>query len=208
MLGVIALEQRDLGPADAYAVEAAKTYAKLGDTDQQAQSLFLRGEVARARKDVPAARKHYEAAQKLAPGHPAALLGVARLVLEAEGSTRAIGYIHKALPQIVLTGPLQGEKLRIASSNLEALSVLATESEIASVCRDAMLTEVELEPDLVRRGLRYFIAATLDARLGEYTHARAHAVLARDEFNAATDVPVPVDVEAFLERLEAVAPAG
>ncbi len=208
MLGVIALEQRDLGPADAYAIESAKVYAKLGDTEQQAQSLFLRGEVARVRKDIPAARKHYEAAQKLAPGHPSALLGVARLVLEAEGSTRAIGYIQKALPQIVLTGPLVGEKLRIASNNLEALSMLATESEIAAVCRDAMLAEVELEPDIVRRGLRYFIAATLDARLGEYTHARAHAVLARDEFNAAADIPVPVDVAAFLERLDAVAPAG
>ncbi len=86
--------------------------------------------------------------------------------------------------------------------------MLATESEIAALCRDAMLAEVELEPDLVRRGLRYFIAATLDARLGEYTHARAHALLARDEFVAAPDVPVPVDVAAFLERLDAVAPGG
>ena len=208
MLGVIALEQRDLGPADAYAIEAAKVYEKLGDKDQHAQSLFLRGEVARARKDPVAARKHYEAAQQLAPGHPAAVLGVARIVLTAEGTSRAIAYIQKVLPQIVLTGPLAGDRLRIAASNLEALSMLATESEIAALCRDAMLVEVELEPDLVRRGLRYFIAATLDARLGEYTHARAHALLARDEFVAAPDVPVPVDVAAFLERLDAVAPGG
>ncbi len=208
MLGVIALEQRDLGPADAYAIESAKVYEKLGDNDQHAQSLFLRGEVARARKDPAAARKHYDAAQKLAPGHPAAVLGVARIVLTAEGSTRAIAYIQQALPQIVLTGPLSGERLRIAATNLEALSMLATESEVAALCRDAMLAEVELEPDVVRRGLRYFIAATLDARLGEYTHARAHALLARDEFVAAPDVPVPVDIAAFLERLEAVAPNG
>ena len=208
MLGVIALEQRDLGPADAYAVESAKIHEKLGDKDQHAQSLFLRGEVARARKDPAAARKHYEAAQQLSPGHPAAVLGVARIVLSAEGSSRAIAYIQKALPQIVLTGPLSGDRLRIAATNLEALSMLATESEIAALCRDAMLAEVELEPDVVRRGLRYFIAATLDARLGEYTHARAHAVLARDEFTAAPDVPVPVDVAAFLERLDAVAPGG
>ena len=208
MLGVIALEQRDLGPADAYAVESAKIHEKLGDKDQHAQSLFLRGEVARARKDPAAARKHYEAAQQLSPGHPAAVLGVARIVLSAEGSSRAIAYIQKALPQIVLTGPLSGDRLRIAATNLEALSMLATESEVAALCRDAMLAEVELEPDVVRRGLRYFIAATLDARLGEYTHARAHAVLARDEFTAAPDVPVPVDVPAFLERLDAVAPGG
>ncbi len=207
MLGVIALEQRELDRADVYAVESAAQYARLGDRDQQAQSVFLRGEVARARKDPALARKHYEAAQKLSPGHPGALLGVTRLILSAEGSSRAIGYLQQALPQIVLTGPLTGESIERAANNLEALSLLATDSDLVAICRDALLAEVELEPDLVRRGLRYFVAATLDARLGEYSHARAHGVLARDEFIAA-DIPVPVDVNAFLERVDSVAPAG
>lgn len=207
MLGVIALEQRELDPADAYAAESAAQYAKLGDREQQAQSLFLRGEVARVRKDPALARKHYEAAQKLSPGHPAALLGVTQLVLNTEGASRAIGYLQRALPQILLTGPLTGATLEAASSNLEALSMLATEGDIAAITRDAMLAEVELEPDVVRRGLRYFVAATIDARLGEYSHARAHALLARDEFTA-SEIAVPVDVNAFLERIDAVAPAG
>ena len=207
MLGVIALEQRELERAEAYAIESAGLYDKLGDREQQAQSVFLRGEVARTRKDPAAARKHYEAAQKLSPGYPAAVLGVARLILASEGATRAVAHLESVLPTILLTGPLTGEKLQTAAGNLEALSLLATDSELAALCRDAMLSEVESEPDLVRRGLRYFVAATLDARLGEYTHARAHAILARDEF-IASEIAVPVDVAAFLERIDSVAPAG
>lgn len=207
MLGVIALEQRELERADAYAVESAAQYGKLGDREQQAQSVFLRGEVARTRKDAAAARKHYEEAQKLSPGYPAAVLGVARLILAAEGATKAVAHLEAMLPQVLLTGPLTGEKLQTAANNLETLSLLATDSELAALCRDALLTDVEQEQDLVRRGLRYFVAATLDARLGEYTHARAHAVLARDEF-IASEIAVPVDVAAFLERIDSLAPAG
>lgn len=203
MLGVIALEQRDLGRADAHAVESAALYAKLGDKEQQAQSLFLRGEVARVRKDPKAARAHYEAAQKLAPGHAASVLGVTRLVLTSEGPSRAVGQLQKQLPQLLFTGPLTGDKVLAAADNLEALAQLASESELAAVLRDALLAEVDLEQDPVRRGLRYFMAATIDARLGEYSNARAHAVLARDEFKTA-DIPLPIDVDAFLARIDAV----
>ncbi|MBK7827276.1 hypothetical protein [Nannocystis sp.] len=203
MLGVIALEQRELDRADAHAVEAAALYAKLGDREQQAQSLFLRGEVARVRKDPKAARAHYEAAQKLAPGHAASLLGVTRLVLASEGPGRAISHLQQMLPQLLLTGPLTGDKVQTAAANLEGVALLATESELASVLQGALLAEVDLEPDPVRRGLRYFMAATLDARLGEYAHAHAHAVLARDEFTA-SGAPPPIDVDAFIARIEAV----
>ena len=207
MLGVIALEQRELDRADAHAREAVDLYARMTDKEQQAQSVVLRGEIARGRKDPKAARQHYEAALKLQPGHPTALLGITRLVLAAEGSSRAISYIQSALPQVLRTGPLRGADIGLAAGDLESLTLLANDMDIAALCRDALLAEVELEPDLVRRGLRYFFAATLDARLGEYTHARAHAVLARDEFTAA-EGPPPVDVDGFLARIEALAPAG
>ena len=203
MLGVIALEQRELDRADAHAIESAALYAKLGDRDQQAQSLFLRGEVARVRKDPKAARTHYEAAQKLAPAHAASLLGVTRLVLASEGPGGAVSHLQRMLPRLLLTGPLTGDKVQTAAGNLEAVALLATESELASVLQGALLAEVDLEPDPVRHGLRYFMAATLDAGLGEYTHARAHAVLARDEFTASGGPP-PVDVDAFIARIEAV----
>ena len=207
MLGVIALEQRELDRADVHAREAVDLYAGLGDKEQQAQATVLRGEIARGRKDLKTARQHYEAALKLQPGHPTALLGITRLVVAAEGNNRAIGYLNGVLPQVLLTGPLRAEDINVAAGNLESLTMLANDIDIAALCRDALLAEVELEPDLVRRGLRYFFAATIDARLGEYTHARAHAVLARDEFRAA-EGPMPVDVDGFLARVEALAPAG
>ncbi|MBL9099375.1 MAG: hypothetical protein JNL82_00370 [Myxococcales bacterium] len=203
MLGVIALEQRDLDRADGYASDALTQYAKIGDKDQQAQTLFLRGEVARARNDAAGARKHYESAQKIVPGHPAAVLGVARLVLAADGPSGAVKYLQGILPQVALTGPLTPEKTPVAADNLEALAMFVQESELVAVTRDALLAEVDLEPDVTRRGLRYFFAATLDARLGEYAHARAHAALARDEF-ATTSEPPPVDVDKFIERVDSV----
>ncbi len=130
-----------------------------------------------------------------------------RLVLAAEGNSRAIAYVQSVLPQVLLTGPLRPENIDVAAGNLESLTLLANDMDIAALCRDALLAEVELEPDLVRRGLRYFFAATIDARLGEYNHARAHAVLARDEFIAA-EGPPPVDVEGFLARVESLAPGN
>jgi hypothetical protein len=124
-------------------------------------------------------------------------------VFTAEGTSRAIKYLQGILPQLALTGPLTRDKLPIAIENLESLAVFVEDGELVGVTRDAFLAEVDLEPDPVRRGLRYFFAATLDAKLGEYTHARAHAVLARDEF-ATTNEPPPVDVEKFIERVDSV----
>jgi tetratricopeptide (TPR) repeat protein len=206
MLAVIALEQRELDRADAYAVESLGIYARLGDRDQQAQSLFLRGEIARARKDPKAARAHFESALKLVPGQIAAVLGLTRMTLESDGPGRAVAFLQRAMPQLALTGPLKGDKVAVAAENLEALVMYAQEGDVLSVVRDALLAEVDLEPDPARRGLRYFFAATLDARLGEYAHARAHAVLARDEF-AATGDPAPVDVAAFIDRVDSVGAA-
>ena len=54
MLGVIALEQRELDRADAHAREAVDLYARMTDKEQQAQSVVLRGEIARTRKDPKA----------------------------------------------------------------------------------------------------------------------------------------------------------
>jgi hypothetical protein len=52
----------------------------------------------------------------------------------------------------------------------------------------------------VRRGLRYFFAATLDVRLGEYEVAHGHGVLAKEEF-AESGMAPPVDIEQFLQRV-------
>lgn len=203
MLAMIALEQRELDPADAYAKEAEAEYKKLGDRTQQAQAVFLRGEVARSRGDAKAALAHYQAAQKLDPSHTPSLLGLVRLALESGGASPAIRTFQAALPTLMPEGPLTGDRMLLAVDNLEALVTVPLEGELLGVCRDALVADVESEKDPARRGLRYFFAATLDARLGEYDHARAHAVLARDEFEAG-GVESPIDIAGFIERLDHV----
>src|SRR5690606_3058709 len=184
MLAVIALEQREFASADKHAAEAEAVYKKLGDVAQQAQAVFLRGEVARGKGDIKAARGFYQAARALDPAHLPSVLGLARIALEAEGESAAIAALQAAFPAILLDGPLVAADLEAALDNLEAFVTLPQEAELIAVARDALLADVELEKDLMRRGLRYFFAATLDARLGEYDHARSHAILARDEFEA------------------------
>ncbi len=203
MLAAIAFEQRELDRADGYAVEAVGEYKKLGDPRQEAQAHFIRGEVARVRGDRKTARLRYDEALKVAPAHVPAILGIARLVLDAEGASAAIRSLQAAFPALIFKEPLVAAKLEEALDNLEAFVSLSQESDLITASRDALLADVEAEPDLMRRGLRYFFAATLDARLGEYDHARAHAVLARDEF-AAKDLPPPIDINAFLDRMERV----
>lgn len=203
MLAVIALEQRDLAVADQHAQDAEAAYKKLGDVPQQSQAVFLRGEVARARGDAKAARAHYQAARKLDPAHAPALFGIARLTLDADGQSAAIKVLQAAFPGIFFEGPFVGDKLERAIDNLEAFVTLPQEGDLIAVSRDALLADVELEPDVIRRGLRYFFAATLDARIGEYDRARAHAILSRDEFRD-HNLPPPLDIDAFLDRLDRV----
>jgi tetratricopeptide (TPR) repeat protein len=200
MLAVIALEERDLDRADALADEAGRIYAAAGDTENVAEALFVRGEVARARGDHEAAQGNYHAALKQTPMHLPSMLAIAGLVHAQRGEYEATDELHRRLPTLMLEGPLDEARAFEVASNLEALVVLATEPLMAQVSRDALLQDIEEEPDPVRRGLRYFYAATLDVRLREYEVARGHAVLARDELDSA-DIRSPIDVQAFLDRL-------
>ncbi len=209
MLAVIALEQLELEQAQKYAREALKIYEQLGDPSQQAQSQFVLGEIARARKQPAQARKHYRRAQQLAPAHVAAILGEARLMLEdeAKGETAAVALLGEQLPKLVPldaeTTDSNTEAIGAAAENLEALVVMASEPDIAAACRAALLESIEQDPAPLRRGLRYFYAATLDAKLGEYQHARGHAILARDEFAEGGGEGLLDQVDAFLEQIAA-----
>ncbi len=201
LLAVIALEQRDLDQADAYAREALAVFEKAGDPEQEAQVRFIQGEIARAREDLPAARKAYEAALARAPDHGAALLALARLLLDAEGERAATVAIGKYLQALLGTGPLGAEAAARAAAELERLVILISEPALGLVCRAALLDAIDSEPEPLRRGIRYFYASTLDIRLGEFQAARGHAVLARDELAEAGGEP-PVDVGELLRNLE------
>ncbi len=201
MLGVIALENGDLDRADQLAAEAASAYATLGDVEQEAQGHFIRGEVARQRDDNAAARGHFEQALARMPTHIPALLAVAGQVHAIDGESAAAQYVHDTLPALLLDGPLDDpQTARDAAGNVEALVIVAETPFLAQLCRDALLLDIDEETDPMRRGIRYFYAATLDVRLREYEIAHGHGVLARDEFEMADAAP-PINVQLFLDRL-------
>jgi hypothetical protein len=200
MLAVIALEERDLKRADELAQEAARQFAAVDDKQNVAESAFVRGEIARARKDSAGARKHYQSALAGSPTHVPAMLGIAAIVLSNRDEAAAVEYLHAQLPKLLGKGALDPEAAREAAIHAEALAVMATDPHVAQLSRDALLHLIDNEPEPMRRGIRYFFAATLDARLREYELARGHGVLAKEEF-AESGVQPPVDVEAFLARL-------
>ncbi len=204
MLAAIALEQLDFDNADKLAVEAIEIYRQLGDPMQEAQCHFIRGEVARMRKQIGPAHQHYREAIKLVPTHVASLLGRTRLVMGEQGASAAVVHLEKLLPALLFKGELNPEQAQQAAANLEALVVMAREPEMADLCRAALLSNVDGEPQALRRGIRYFYAATLDARLGEYEHARGHAIMARDEFaETGLGEALAEQVNAFLAQIAA-----
>lgn len=202
MLAVIALEERELDRAEGLAHEAIAEYRAVKDDMHVAEGDYLLGEIARARKQPKAAQKHYQSALKLHPIHAPSILALATLAQATDGADAGAAVIHAALPKLMLTGELDEIGARTAADNLGDLLALATEPAHVQLVRDALLDRIDTEPDSMRRGLRYFFAATLDVRLREYEVAVGHGVLAREEFSA-SNVPAPVDIEKFLEHLEA-----
>jgi tetratricopeptide (TPR) repeat protein len=199
MLAVIALELRELDQAEQLGKEATEVYAKLGDRQHQAEGRYLLGEIARAKKQGPRAREHYDAALALDPTHGPSIL--ARADFEAQkDADSATQWIKRAMDKLWLDGALDAQKARAAAENIERLLSITTEPHQVQLVRDALLLQVDTEPDAMRRGLRYFFAATLDVRLREYEIAHGHGVLAKEEF-AESGVQAPVDVEAFLSHL-------
>jgi len=201
LLAAIALELREYEEADRLAAAAAARYAEFGDTMQQSQARFIQGESARERGESAAAQEHYEAALKLHRGHAAAVIGLARLAQASSGETAGVELVAKRLPQLLGTGPSDRASAERAARNLEALVVLTDgDLPMSEVVRDAMVEDVDDDDDAIRRGLRYFYAATLDARLGDYERARGRAAVALTEFEDASVDP-PVDARKFLDRL-------
>ncbi len=200
MLAVIALEEEKLDEADQLASEAVTRYEKIEDSANVAEGWFVRGEVARARKSTKDAKAFYARALEANPLHAPALLSTASILAEQTNPDDAVDYLHGKLERFLLEGPLDAEGARNAAMNLETLVFMATEPLAVQIGRDALIQSIDAEPDPMRRGLRYFFAATLDVRLREYEVAHGHGALAKAEF-ADSGVPAPVDVERFLERI-------
>ncbi|HFE46501.1 MAG TPA: hypothetical protein ENJ18_13575 [Nannocystis exedens] len=203
MLAVIALEQRDLDRADAYANEAISSLDKSGNRVQEAQAYFIRGEIASARKTPKQARQAYRQALAINPELATALLGLIRLDLEADAELQATATVGENLPILTGKAPLTAETADLEADRLEALVIMISEPAIASVIRSALLAEIDNETDPQRRGLRNYFSATLDIRLGEFQSAKGHALLARDDF-AESEFAPPVDIADLLSNLGAL----
>lgn len=205
MLAAIAFEQSELVEAERLAAEAASRYEELGDPGQRAQVAFLRGEIGLADGDLDRADRHYQEAIALLPSHTGAMLGLAEVERDRSGALAAGERLHGLILGLTLGDrPLDLELAAGIVDDLESLVIIANadELELAQITRDALLLDIDAEPDPWRRGLRYFYAAALEIRLGEYEMARGHATTAELEFeDAALPVPIKADPRAFLDRL-------
>jgi tetratricopeptide (TPR) repeat protein len=203
LLADIALEQRDLDRAEAYADEALAAMKKAGDTSQEAQAHFIRGEIARARKAAKDARAAYDRALDVDPEHVPSLLGLISLDLEGDGELAAAATLAARLPILQAKAPLDAETAEREAARLENLVIMISEPALASVIRTALIEGIDDDPDVLRRGLRYYFIATLDIRLGEIQSAKGHALLARDDLEE-SEVEPPVDVEDLLANLSGI----
>lgn len=210
MLAAIAFEQSELAEAETLAAEAAAGYEQLGDPGQRAQVAFLRGEIGLAADDFERARKHYEQSLALLPNHTGAMLGLAEVENERSGAIAASERLHGLIVQLLLGERELDERLASeAVDDLESLVIIANagEIELAQITRDALLLSIDAEPNPFRRGLRYFYAAALEVRLGEYALARGHAATAGLEFeDSPLGVPQKANPREFLDRLAEASP--
>lgn len=202
MLAVIALEARELDRADELAEDAIAQYAELDDATQQAQGQFIRGEIAAANEDLKGAKARYSDAIALVPDHVPSMIALAKIAyIEADDEDAAVEHLQGSIASLMLAGqPLDPDTVVQAAKNVETLVIMADEPFVSQIARDALLGDISSEPDPIRRGIRYFFAATLEVRLREYELAHGHGVMARDEFEEAGVRP-PIDIDGFLDRL-------
>ncbi|NVB37787.1 hypothetical protein G6O69_08075 [Pseudenhygromyxa sp. WMMC2535] len=207
MLAAIAFEQGELDEADALAAEAAARYREIGDREQEAQCAYLRGEIARTGERWPLATKHHRRALELQPEHSAAMIGLAAAELGRGETLQATELLHAQIRELMRSDEELDEPAALAVVDaLEALVIVANADtlEVAQLTREALLFDIEAEPDPFRRGLRYFYAATLEVRLGDYDAARGHAITASVEFEDTwVNIPPKANPRDFLDRLAA-----
>jgi tetratricopeptide (TPR) repeat protein len=207
LLAQIALDGGNFIEAKTRAGAALDAYTEIEQVGGQAQSLVMRGDSHLRLEDLPAAKKDYDRAIELDPGNTEARLGRTRITLAEEGSSQALAQMREQILALI-GGQLAGddaeerpEGLAAAASRLEGLIIAINEDlEMASLCRAALLHEVDLDEAPLRRGLRYYFAATLDVALGDYAAGQGHAAAAELEFESA-GVATPDGVTLLLERL-------
>jgi tetratricopeptide (TPR) repeat protein len=150
-------------------------------------------------RDAGAARAHYESALEIEPSLAQAVVGLARLE-SRQDRIAGVKRIHGSFATLI--GDIDDPKSLVqASSKLESLVLAVNEEpDLAELCRDALVHDVDEEENPIARGLRYYYAATLDAALGDYASARGRAAVSESEFELA-GIEAPPGVSALLQRL-------
>lgn len=201
LLASIAIDGNDFVEAKTRATAALEAYRQLGVAELAARALATRGEAQRRLKQFDAAASDFQAARKLDPMSIEAIVGNTRVVLARDGEVAAATALYGDAIALMGADTVDPETLPDAAARLEALIVAANaDLELAQVARDAMLREVDLDDDVLRRALRYYFAATLDVALGDYDAARGHAATAETEFES-YGLEAPPGVRALLDNL-------
>ena len=202
LLASIALDANDLEEAETRASAAEAAYAEYETPPLRARALALRGEARRRRKDADGARADFEQARKLDPLSIEALLGSTRMRATDGERTDAVAYLQEGIMGLLASVDASPEAMASGAGAVEALIVnLNDDLAMAELCRDALLREVDLDEAQLRRGLRYYFAATLDVALGDYDAGRGHAAAAETEFEG-LGLAAPEGVEMLLRRLD------
>lgn len=205
MLAVVAFENRELDRADELARDAVTKFEATGAAEDTAQAWFLRGEVERIRSQedpsrAAVARSHYAKALELDAAYVPALFASARLDLDGGELRAAKERMAAGIDQLLLEGSVDAERLPDVGRNLESLVMLADDLATVQLTRDALLFNIDVEPDPGKRALRYLYAAALETRLQDFDMALGHGVLAKEEF-AEAELQPPMDIDEFLARV-------
>lgn len=199
MLSMASLELREYEEAMRRSKTAAEIFEQRGDRAQAAQAWAIHGEACRRADQPEAASTSFERALGLDPVQPTAILGFARVEIAAgKDAQDALG---DRLEVLYGASPLTQERAEALAQTLEGLAYVANEElALSQALRDALISEVDLDQDSARRAVRYFFAATLDARLGDLKGAHGRAAVALSESEDA-DFELPVDIRGLLDRL-------
>lgn len=149
------------------------------------------------------AAKHLKRALQSDPVHPGAW--ALRILMRAEPTSACTDQLPARLEPLWDIPWAQSPTLFWLLDDV--LVLLDQEGEAALRClAQALVWNIDQEPDPALRGIRYFYAATLDTRLGDLPGALGRALLARAEFESAGSPRHPLPVQALIDALKQEAP--
>lgn len=190
--------QQDYARAENLAVQGAKSIPN-SMPSLQAHAWTLAARAALGLKKQKRTRQHLKKAYKAQPQHPEALAIEVQLLSETPLEC------HETLAQTL--APLWGDATTQLSALSWALDGIMMELDQAGpealhCMASALAWNIDAEAKPMLRGIRYYYAATIAARLGDQESALGRALLARSEFESAGSPKHPFPVQALIDALK------